>query len=77
MPAFLVPLCSYRGSLARFRRVLVLVNASVFDCVATLTGNEPLVNIKKVTVYERHGKRAWCARRTISRLDTYGRGVKS
>ena len=36
-PAFLVPLRSDRGSLARSSRVLVLVNASVFDCANTVS----------------------------------------
>jgi hypothetical protein len=43
-PAFLVPLCSDRGSLARFRRVLVLVSASIFSSMRTLSGVAPPVN---------------------------------
>jgi hypothetical protein len=43
-PAFLVPLCSDRGSLARFRRVHVLVSASIFSSLRTLSGVEPPVN---------------------------------
>ncbi len=43
-PAFLVPLCSDRGSLARFRRVLVLVMASVFGYERTLAAMAASVN---------------------------------
>ena len=44
-PAFLVPLRSNRGSLARFRRVLVLVIASVFGCERTLAVIKQPVNV--------------------------------
>src|SRR5215207_1449017 len=43
-PAFPVPLHSDRGSLARSRRLLVLVIASVFACERTLAARGQLVN---------------------------------
>src|SRR5215211_7075717 len=46
-PAFLVPLRSDRGSLARSSRLLVLVMASLFDCASTLSEDGSSVNVRQ------------------------------
>ena len=62
-PAFLVPLRSCRGSLARFRRVLVLVIASVFGCGRTLAAMGRFVNGSMRRSYD--SKSAWRSKATV------------
>lgn len=62
-PAFLVPLCSVRGSLARSSRLRVLVIASVFDCDCTVSRTRAVVkSFGTVFCKAVNGFTAWRAR---------------